>query len=107
MYYEAGYDRDYFSMYPDYGYGGSSRSAGYYDYGMGSMGGGYEGGYRGGRGGYFGGYGRMNGPGRGLLAQNIIQQQSSSSSHSGRSKWMEARSPGFQKINGNSFLNMR
>ena len=57
----------------------------------------YEGGYRSGRGDQFGGYGKMNGPGRGLLAH--------SANSGGRvKKWMEARSPGYKAINGNSLM---
>jgi hypothetical protein len=63
----------------------------------------YEGGYRSGRGDQFGGYGKMNGPGRGLLAHSTTVV--SNNNGGGRvKKWMEARSPGYKAINGNSLM---
>ncbi len=102
MYYGAGYDRDYFSGYPDYGYGRGGGMMGGKRGGR-SMGvGEYQGGYRGGRGDAFGGYGRMNGPGRGLLATN--QQVEGGLSVGNKKKWMDARTAGYKGINGNSLM---
>ena len=104
MYYGPGYDRDYFNGYPDYSgrgsgivgaaSGGGRKGAG----GLGTWE--YQGGYRGGRGDQFGGYGRMNGPGRGLLAHTAAQE----SNLMKRNKWMEARPAGYKGINGNSLM---
>ena len=60
----------------------------------------YQGGYRGGRGDAFGGYGRMNGPGRGLLATT----EQDGVGVSMKKKWMQARTAGYKGINGNSLM---
>ena len=106
MYYGPGYDRDYFSGYPDYGFGGINRGGGGGRRGAAGMGvGEYQGGYRGGRGDQFGGYGRMNGPGRGLLATATTTTQEVSSLNKNKpKKWMEARRAGYKGINGNSLM---
>lgn len=102
MYYGPGYDRDYFGgYYPDYGYGGGSggkrggRAMGAAE---------YQGGYRGGSGDAFGGYGRMNGPGRGLLAIAPQLDGGLSAGVHMKKKWMEARTAGYKGINGNSLM---
>lgn len=108
MYYGPGYDRD--SYYPDYGFGGGyyGRRGGGRGGGGGMMRGEYEGGYRGGRGDAFGGYGRMNGPGRGLLATATSLKDErrgmSTTTNIHNRKWMEARTAGYKGINGNSLM---
>ena len=64
----------------------------------------YEGGYRSGRGDQFGGYGKMNGPGRGLLAHSSGASSYGNGGVGRVKKWMEARSPGYKAINGNSLM---